>query len=270
MSEIPSVEESNGPLQAQDGPSLTSAPVQPKNRRRPRAAITLLLVFGLLALAGGGGAIAYQLVRKPTAAEIDKAGTRELATRWQRIPAADLFPERVRFAKEDDPSGTLAQVHRVGIAAPGTCAAAVDEPTAAILTKHGCRTVLRATYLDPSGTRALAVGVAVFPDSGSSDDAATGLAGLTGGKGASGAGLRVATFPGTAVERFDDASRQSLKSMTNHTPYLFLRAEGTLLPQGRLKPGELVNLEFAPEILDQIMAKFAGDDTPCLRKGVRC
>ncbi|MFC5185348.1 hypothetical protein [Actinomadura harenae] len=269
MSEIPSAEESTGPLPDQDGPSPTSAPVQPTTRRRPRAAIALLLAFGLLAVAGGGAAIVYQLVRKPTAAEIDKAGARELATRWQRLRVADLFPERFLFDKKDEPSGTLAQLRRVGIAPSRACADAVDTPTAAILAKHGCTTVLRATYLDPSGTRAVSVGVAVFPDTSSSDDAATDLTGLNGGK-KSGSGLRVATFPGTTVERFDDGSRQVVDAKTNHTPYLFLRAEGPLHPQGRIEQGELVSLWFAPDLLDRIMARFADDSTPCARKDVRC
>ncbi|MEV4258434.1 hypothetical protein AB0J52_35210, partial [Spirillospora sp. NPDC049652] len=47
---------------------------------------------------------------------------------------------------------------------------------------------------------------------------------------AGGAVLRIATFPGTTVERFDDASRQTFDQTTNHTPYLYLRTEGPLLP----------------------------------------
>ncbi|MFC4905821.1 hypothetical protein [Actinomadura gamaensis] len=268
MSEIPQSEESAETPHVEDGPSPDPAPVQ--RPRRSRAAIALLLLFGLAAIAGGGTAIGYQLTRKPTQAEIDKAGAKEVATRWQRLPAADLFPKQFVFGQQSDPSGSIVQVRRVGIAKPTPCAETVDKSVAAILAKHRCETMLRATYLDPSGLRVVTVGVAVFPDTSSSDDASTDINGLGGGK-SPGAGLHIATFPGTTVEKYDDASRQKFEEYTNHTPYLYLRAEGPLLSQGALKPGELVNLQFAPDLVDRIMAKLADDGDPCLRKkDVRC
>lgn len=296
MSETPSSGESTETPQDQDGPSPTPAPVQPTiapaqdaseaapepapdseaepapapiRRRRPRLAIALLLLFGLLAAGGGGAAIVFQLVRKPTGAEIDKAGVREVATRWQRLSAAEIFPERFVFGPQSDPTGKIVQIRRVGIATPAPCARTVDASIAAIFAKHRCETVLRATYLDPSGMRAVTVGVAVFPDTASADDASTDVNGLAGSKPSS-AGLRMATFPGTSVERLDDASRQSFEQSTNHTPYLYLRVEEPLLPQGRLKPSDLVNLEFASDLVDRVMARLADDGTPCRRKDVRC
>ena len=51
---------------------------------------------------------------------------------------------------------------RVGLAPEVACAAGVDAPVGSVLTEYGCRTLLRATYVDQTSSFAFTVGIAVL------------------------------------------------------------------------------------------------------------
>ena len=84
------------------------------------------------------------------------------------------------------------------------CRAATDPAVAALLTRHGCLAVLRATYDDATQSLAVTVGVAVLPGVGAAN--ASGRA-LPGGNDLR-PGVRTVPFRRTVVARFGNRQRQ--------------------------------------------------------------
>ncbi|MDX6744018.1 hypothetical protein [Actinocorallia sp. A-T 12471] len=169
----------------------------PPGRRLLRA---VSITLGVSLLAAGIAALAYDLTRAPTPAESKRATERELHDRWRRLDAGVLFPAEVNYGAD----GSDARVaRRVGIAEPATCRDALDPKAADLLAPFGCETVLRATYVDASGTEVVTVGVAPLRDL----DAARQL--VLELSAAGGSGLRAVSFPGTVAASFTDARRQA-------------------------------------------------------------
>ncbi|MCP2336473.1 hypothetical protein [Actinomadura rupiterrae] len=166
--------------------------------------------------------------------------------------------------------GEVVQARRVGIAPPASCADGLDKEIAKIVTAHGCRTLLRATYTDVTGLRAATVGIAVFPDMAAADAAESDLHRSGDGRLADRRGLLMARFPGTVVDRFDDAQRQIFQMSTNHTSYMFFRSEGPMIAQAGVPAKRTVRVQIAEDLLGKIMTVLADDGEPCKRKAVRC
>ncbi|MFF5263206.1 hypothetical protein ACFY4C_30110 [Actinomadura viridis] len=257
-------------------PAPPDAAAPPRRSKPPLLPIIVIAVLGLAALAGGAVPIAVDLTRKPTAAEVRAAEVKELGDRWRILTAGEIFPERVevrardRFMKEMDPPALTAV--RAGIAPEASCAAAFDAGLARVLAKHGCRTALRATYLDGSGTLAVTVGIAVMPDARRASQAEADFGstlGVSGGK--ERYGVRAVPVPGTAAAAFGDQRRRSLWFDTNGTPYLFFRSSGWLTDRGGppLKATD-PTFRFAEAALDKIAQTFAANTDVCERRGVRC
>lgn len=242
----------------------------------PLLLIIAVAVLGLGALAGGVVPIAVDLTRKPTDAEIRAAGVKELAGRWRILTAGEIFPGRVevrardRFMKEMDPPAWTAV--RAGIAPEASCAAAFDAALAKVLAKHGCRTALRATYLDGSGTLAATVGIAVMPDTRRASQAEGDFGATLGVHGVKERyGVRAVPVPGTAAAAFSDRRRRSFWLDTNGTPYLFFRSSGWLADRGGPPPAATdETFRFAGAALDRIAQTFAANADVCERRGVRC
>ncbi|MBO0788508.1 MAG: hypothetical protein J2P30_19450 [Actinobacteria bacterium] len=240
-------------------------PVQPPGRgtgkRRWRMVIVVLLVtVGLAGLGGGGTALYLELTRAPTKAEVAAAGTAEIASRWQRLPAGQVFPATIRYLTSE---GIHTTAVRAGIAPAASCQAALDSVVAAQLRRHGCLTVLRATYLDQSGTLAATVGVAVLPGP---DAAERSIENLSTGR----AGVRAVRFAATRADLFGDAQRARF-SLQAIGPYVFFYAAG--FADGRR--GKAVRSAATPDDLangieDRIMAVLTGGGKPCSRKDIRC
>jgi hypothetical protein len=251
-------------------PAMPTVPFVPAERRRRPArgiAITMLLVLGLAGVGGGGVALAHELTRGPTSAEMAAAVQQEVASRWQRLPAGKIFPATLSYATSD--FNVTMTARRVGIAPATTCAAALDPPVSALLRKFGCTTVLRATYVDQSGTLAVTVGVVVMTSaaaaSGADGIADTSPPGLTGG-------VRTFGLPGTVADLFGNAQRRAFSVVgAGQGRYIFFWAAG--YTDGRVSgsatstPG-LVDLGSG--VVLGVQAAFTAHGSACQMKDIRC
>jgi hypothetical protein len=258
--------------------TLTSPPRRREGDRPPRpwVLITALAVAGVLGIVGGGVAIRAHLTRKPTAGEIAAAGHKEIAARWRALTAGEIFPTRADETSSagsviDSMAPTLSAL-RVGIAPAVSCAEGFDHPLAEVLVKHGCRTVLRATYVDASGTLVTTLGVAVMPDAERADDAETDFSASLGVHGAEERyGVRAVPFPGTVAAGFGDSLRQDFSYENSHTPYLFFRSSGWATDRATHVETVVVNtFAFARVALDKAILRLAATNEPCERRGVKC
>jgi hypothetical protein len=237
--------------------------------------IIVLAVSGVLSVVGGGVAIGADLTRKPTANEITAAGQKEIASRWRALTAGEIFPARadgtVSYGSASDAPAPMSAL-RVGIAPAVSCAAGFDHPLADVLVRHGCRTVLRATYVDAGGTLVTTLGVAVMPDAERADDAETDFIASLGVHGAKERyGVRAVSFPGTVAAGFGDSQRRDFSYENSHTPYLFFRSSGWTTD--RATPAETVvvnTFAFAKVPLDKVKLRLAATMEPCERRGVKC
>ncbi|MBG6087399.1 hypothetical protein [Actinomadura viridis] len=162
--------------------------------------------------------------REPTVAELRHAAAAEVARRWQVWPAGRIFPERVAYTVRQ---GRSEFASRTGIAAQTGCDTTVDPEIAAVLRRHGCRAVLRATYADQLQGVVVTVGVVAFPDAWKADRAFRELPATPLPDRSSGVrpALRAASFPGTASARFIDAARQD-RTSDRGGPYVMLTTSG--------------------------------------------
>ena len=126
-----------------------------------RAAVLAFFVIGLAGVSGGGWLVYSELARPATHAEVIAAGQAEIASRWERLAAGQIFPAIIHYAA---PSGLVTTAYRIGIAPRSSCRAALDPPLAAVLDRRGCTTVLRASYTDASRAFMLTAGIAVMPN----------------------------------------------------------------------------------------------------------
>jgi hypothetical protein len=194
------------------------------------------------------------------------AGRTEIATRWARWPAGRIFPAAAPYVNWD---GLYTTGYRVGIARQASCGVAFDPPVAQILRRHGCAAVLRATYVDQSGSQVATVGVAVMPSLAAALAAVSSVARAPGQT----VGLRAAGFPGTWSDRFGDAQRGWF-GVSSSGPYAYFFAAG--YTDGRpgsgrpgadyvAGPGDLGN-----GVLNRIAAVLSGSGPPCERPDVTC
>ena len=198
----------------------------PRRAGRWLAACTLLAV-GVVGLAVAGVGIARQLLpRQFTAAEQRQIMAWEVERRWRALPAGTIFPDSVPYqlpaAAVYASGGLQLQAHRLGIAAQASCSADVSAAAARILTAHGCSAVLRATYVDSSGSIVATIAVAVLPGS---TAARTVLVDLTAGSRTAPMLLRTLRVARTAAASFGDAQRQ-LSTAGRAGPYVILSTVG--------------------------------------------
>jgi hypothetical protein len=209
---------------------------QPKRPRRRVAftAVAVLLVAGLCGLGVAAVGAAHQLLpRRFTAAQQRKIEAWEISRRWFALPAGKIFPATVsyRLSGRDLNSvhGLALAARRVTIATSTDCRPAVSPVAARILRRLGCKAVLRATYLDASGSLVATVGIAVLPDS----DAATAVVTQLGHR-ASAEPLSSMPVARTMAARFGDPQRQ-LSQVTAAGPYVILSTAG--FADGRKRVG---------------------------------
>lgn len=245
-------------------PGVPSASAAPRSPRRPpgRLAIVLLAVFGLAAVASGGTVLYLELTRGATQAEVAAAVREDIATRWQRLPSGTIFPATVSYTTN---AGLVVEAHRVGIAPTAPCAAALDPATAKVFRRQGCRAVLRATFVDFSGTVVSTVGVAVMP----STSAAASVAGDLQRTSAH-AGVTAVAFPGTPARLFSNAQRVWFYA-TPVGPYVVLATAGyTSGPyRHRAVPASLFS-GLGVDFGTQATAALARATNPCQGEDIRC
>ncbi|GII85828.1 hypothetical protein Ssi03_38180 [Sphaerisporangium siamense] len=160
---------------------------------------TLLVVAATDVLLGAVGVLHETRSRPLTPAERARYAEADVARRWHTWPADRVFPAQVAYVG-------LARVRqyakRVGIAAEAPCASVVDGSVGAVLRQRGCRTMLRATYVDQTAAFVVTVGVAVLAD----EDTRVRAAGELPVDDR--VGVRPVAFPGTVTESFGAAQRQ--------------------------------------------------------------
>ncbi|MFB4312659.1 hypothetical protein [Actinomadura sp. 21ATH] len=241
--------------------------------RPPLAAVLATALLGLTAIAGGGFAIVHDLIREPTEAELLAARRTEAATRWRALNAGEIFPPRVdRRGQFSAPGQLLHTASRVGIAPEAPCRDAFDAPVAAILDRHGCRTALRATYVDGSRTLVTTVSVVAMPDparAAKADGELSREIGVRGGKKTR--GVRAVPFKGTLAASFDDSRRSDFWYSGNGTTYLFFRSSGWLTDRGSpAKYGTVESFDFAGYVTQALIKTFGSTTDVCEERGVRC
>ncbi len=215
-------------LQPEPGDSGGSQPAAPAPRRRRLgwAAMILALGLGLSGLAGSAVGVMHQLLpRQFTVAQQQQIITWEMTSRWRRLPAGRIFPATVAYEIPgpvlDGSQGLVLSAHRLGISGPVGCDAGASAAAATVLIAGHCAAILRATYLDSSGSLVVTLGVGVLR---SSAAAATAVARLKALRGLAMA-VRAFPVPGTPARAFRDPRRQ-LALAVNAGPYVIMSVVG--------------------------------------------
>lgn len=184
------------------------------------------LVIGLTGLAvSAAGAAGQLLPRRFSVAQQQRIISWQIARRWRTMTAGQIFPATVTYQLPGyslaSGSGLNLTARRIGIARRAGCGAATDPRAARALERRGCIAVLRATYVDSTGSLVVSVGVAVLP----SATAAGAVASQLPHGGRPGAGVRPVAFPGTLTSAFGSRQRQ-LSWAVSDGPYLIMSAAG--------------------------------------------
>jgi hypothetical protein len=199
-----------------------------QTRRRSRLIALAVLVVGIVGfLIAAGGVITQVMPRSFSAAQRQQITDWQYLKRWRTLPAGTIFPASVSYTPPNalsDDSSLMLSARRIGIAKQATCTAAADPAAARTLASHGCSAVLRATYVDGTGSYVVTVGAAVMPGA---TQAAAAAQGINNADGASGLGSTVRTvdFAHTAAAAFTDKRRQ-LSGAVAAGSYVVLYAVG--------------------------------------------
>lgn len=253
----------------------TQAP--PRPRRGGLVVIVVLILVGLAGVLGGGGLLAKELTRKATKAEQATALAAEIASRWQRLPAGEIFPATVSYQIQNSNSGIANAVQqinpnsasmtmtRVGIASQSSCQTALAPSAFGQVRALGCVEVLRATYVIAGGAQAVTVGIAVFHSASAANNARSALASLNGGP-----GLYAVPFAGTIADTFDSAARAASGAQFVG-PYVLLYTAGYTdgMPGGAASAND--NLQaIGTGILGALEPTLTKHTSPCIMKDIKC
>ena len=198
---------------------------------RGSAAVTAAFWVALAALVVSVGGLTVQLLpRQFSAGQQQRIMAWEVQGRWRDFSAGQVFPGKIGYgppAVLDDIGSSLAlTANRLGIARQASCRAATDPAAAAVLGRHGCEAVLRATYTDDTDTYVATVGVVPFPSPGQAEEAQLELGAkrlrMSDGRIP---GVRPVPLPGTPGAGFT-ASRRQLSGNVVSGPYLVMYAVG--------------------------------------------
>lgn len=211
------------------GPGAGSAAgAKAVGRRRGWYLAVTLLVLGVVGFFGSVAGLASQAMpRRFTAIQQRQITDWEMGKRWRDLPASVIFPTSVSYSPPvsvEDGSSLSLSARRVGIASQATCVAGADPTAAAVLDRDGCTAMLRATYVDETGSYVVTVGAAVLP---SSARAAAAAKAITADGGPAGLGPTVHTvrFAGTPAAGFSNVRRQ-LSGVLSAGTYVILYTIG--------------------------------------------
>ncbi|MCO5988247.1 hypothetical protein NE235_19265 [Actinoallomurus spadix] len=128
---------------------------------------------------------------------------------WRDEPADQLFPARIAGKENgttDQQDPKITQWLRLGIAPNTSCANGLTGGLAGFAARQGCKAVVRATYVDPSGSAVATVAVIVLP---SNDARMNVIEHMSEVKTADEPDLGVRAFavPGTPASRWTDDAR---------------------------------------------------------------
>jgi hypothetical protein len=210
---------------------------QPRRGARGRRAAALIaLVLGLAGFVISTTGMATQLLpRRFSPVQQQQIKNWEIAARWQRLTAGQIFPASVGYQLSatvlQDATPLNLNALRVAIAPQSGCGTSVTTSAAATVLRHdGCKAVLRATYVDATWSYVMTVGVAVLPSDAAATKAYQSLSQprLTAANhtetGRLAAGVLVVKYRGTAAAMYD-YSRQVSASFADG-PYLVMYAAG--------------------------------------------
>ncbi len=212
---------------ADAGRDPAAPPEPPASRSRLRSGLTVAaMALGLAGLAASAAGIAVQVLpRRFSAAQQQQIMAWESARRWRVTPAARIFPAAVTYQLPSyalsGSAGLPLQARRVGIARRASCAAGADQAAAAVLSRDGCKAMLRATYVDATGSLVVTVGVAVLPGPAATAAAIRALPSRHGVR----SGVRPLAFGNTLTAGFGLAQRQ-LSYAVAAGPYLVMSVAG--------------------------------------------
>lgn len=209
-----------------------------RGERSRRLAASVALLLGLVGFVVSATGVIIQILPRHFSAAQQRAITSwEISRRWQTMPAGQIFPATVSYQLPatvlEDSSPLSLNAQRVSIAPQQTdCAKAVTSAAAgAMLQRDGCKSVLRATYVDATHSYVMTVGVAVMPNDAAATSANSSidkpqLAASRSGDGTDqlSASVGVVRFGGAAGKLYD-YSRQISQSFTDGN-YIFLYAAG--------------------------------------------
>jgi hypothetical protein len=196
----------------------------------------IALALGLAGFVIAATGMATQLLpRRFSAAQQQQIENWEIAGRWQRLSAGQIFPSSVGYqlsaAVLQDATPLKLSALRVAIAPQGGCGTGVTTSAAAqVLHRDGCKAILRATYVDATWSYVMTVGVAVLPSDAAAAKADQSLsqprlaAAHQPEAGRLAAGIQVVRYHGTAAAMYD-YSRQISASFADG-PYLVMYAAG--------------------------------------------
>jgi hypothetical protein len=188
--------------------------------------ILAALVLGLAGLTASAAGMAVQILpRRFSAAQQQQIMAWESARHWRVLPAGKIFPAAVSYQVPAYALGAGSVLpltaHRVGIAGQANCARAAAPGVGAVLDQRGCAKMLRATYIDATGSLVVTVGVAVMPGQAAAEASIRALPVQQGLR----SGVRPLAYRDTLTTGFGDAQRQ-LTMAISRGPYLILSAAG--------------------------------------------
>jgi hypothetical protein len=123
---------------------------------------SLLIVFGVLGMLGGGALAAHAYSNSQQSIPNSAYGP----TLWRNETTDRLFPETVGEPSNytsDASDKKIAQWSRMGISQDTSCSKALSGETKQTAERLGCEAVLRATYVDLTGEMVATVAVIVVP-----------------------------------------------------------------------------------------------------------
>lgn len=132
-------------------------PIRPEPRQRARtvaAAVCVVLGIGLI----GGAAAGAWLTDDASASSGGNTSWSTARSAWHSLPVDTLFPRTLQ-GKGAGPGGADRVWTRLGVAADGDCAEALDPLLVRALGPVGCVRVVRATYTDATRSTVTTVGM---------------------------------------------------------------------------------------------------------------
>jgi hypothetical protein len=224
--------------------------------------LLILTALGLTGIAGGGWLGYREMTRAATRAEISAARQAELASRWERLTAGQIFPARIGYT---GPEGVKTAAWLVGIAPRASCRAALTPPAATALDLQGCTAVLRAAYTDASGTFVLTAGVAVMRSPAAADRAVRSFAAQQ-----AHGGVKPALFGGTVAGQPGGAGGDWSGGF-HVGPYIILFTGG--YADGQPAGATAVNpalVDLAYGVVRPLASLMGPGGSPCARPDVQC
>ncbi|WP_234357000.1 hypothetical protein [Streptomyces sp. NBRC 110028] len=214
-------------------------PARPKKTTGRTCLSAFLGIVGGLAMLGGGALTAHAFSNhSQNIANRTEYG----ASMWRNEPADKLFPDTLAPREDSQSEGTdreRAQWHRIGISEQTGCADGLSGATATEAEKLGCKAVLRATYVDPTGNTVATAALVVLPKSDSVKTEMNTFFDAEKDKDNPGPGVKAYGVPGTIAARWSDARANGSagRSVTDlYLPYALVASAGAV--DGR-KAGEL-------------------------------